>query len=435
MVGFALQQQRTEHDLLSLPRIIMKTKAFLFIFTASLLHAESPEMAMTPAPKTEPWFKPLVDVRVRYEYADIDGLDQSNALTIRERLGFKTKKINGFSLLVEGEFTQVPVGDYNAGAGNQAHPYDPKNSPIGDPRTNELNQAYLKYEGYDTVARAGRQQIVYDKAAFIGDVIWRQNQQTYDAVSFTNKSIDGLTFDYAYIGQVNRIFGSEADSPLTANFSNVQDLKSDIHLFHGIYTGVKGVTLGGYAYLMDFEDREGWDNNTFGVSATGDALGLTLYGEFAVQGDAGAKNEDTAYYTHFTVTKNVGKQAFILGLEYLDAGLQTPLSTVHAFNGWADAFIGGRVEGNHNGLADLYVSHSMPIFYGMKWTNLVHAYGDSEISADIGWEFNSLLVKKFNDNFTAIAKLGLFESEGDAFVGAKAVPTAARFSLEMNYTF
>jgi len=414
----------------------MKTKVLLFLSTASLLHAGSPEAEFKAAPKPEPWIKPLVDIRMRYEYGDIDGLDQSNALTIRERLGFKTKKFNGFSLLAEGEFTQVPVGDYNSGGGKLAYPYDPENTVIADPRTSELNQALISYEGFDTVAKVGRQKIVYDNAAFIGDVIWRQNQQTFDGITLSNKSIPGLTLDYAYIGQVNRIFGNEADSPLTAGFSNVQDLESSIHLLHGSYTGIKGVTLGGYAYLMEFDDRASWDNNTFGVSAKGDLLGLTLFGELAIQDEAGiATAEDTAWYTHLTATKVLGKQSFTLGLEYLDAGFQTPLATLHAFNGWADAFIGGRAEGTHNGLADLYVSHTIPIFYGIKWTNVLHAYGDSGISTGIGWEYNSLLVKKFDDHFTAIAKLGLFESEGDPFVGKKALPTTARVSIELNYTF
>jgi hypothetical protein len=67
--------------------------------------------------------------------------------------------------------------------------------------------------------------------------------------------------------------------------------------------------------------------------------------------------------------------------------------------------------------------------------NALHAYGDNNISADYGWEYNSVLVKKFDDNFTAIAKFAQFESEGDVFSGKSALPTTSRFSIEMNYTF
>ena len=108
---------------------------------------------------------------------------------------------------------------------------------------------------------------------------------------------------------------------------------------------------------------------------------------------------------------------------------------MHAFNGFADAFIGGRIEGTHNGLTDAYISHTIPIFFGIKWSNVLHAYGDNTISTGYGWEYDSVLAKKFDDHFTAIAKFSHFETEGDAFVGAAGLPTTSRFSIELNYTF
>jgi hypothetical protein len=424
----------------------MKTKFALFLSTASLLHAGSPDLETTIAPKPEPWIKPLIDIRARYEYGNVSPLDDSNSLSIRERVGFKTMKWNGLSLLAEGEFTQVAGADSNAGAGPNAYPYNPSNTVIADPRNAELNQAYVQYEGFDTTAQVGREKIIYDNAAFIGNVGWRQNEQTFDGITVVNKSIDGLTFKAAYINQVNRIFGTEADSPLVAVaptatkpakiFSNVQDIDGNVGLLNASYTGVKGLTLGAYTYLMEFEDKENWDNNTFGMIATGDVLGLTLYGELAYQDKAGFGADDDAFYFHAIATKKFGTQSVSLGVEQLNAGFKTPLATVHAFNGWADAFINGRLEGNHNGLTDVYASHTIPIFFGMKWTNVFHIFGDDEISTGYGWEYDSMLVKKFNDNFTAIAKFAFFESEGDVFlVNGTAVPDTSRFSIELNYVF
>jgi hypothetical protein len=423
----------------------MKTKFALFLSTAGLLQAGSPDLEV-PATKPAPWITPTLDIRARYEYGDVDPKDESNALTFRERVGFKTMKWNGLSILAEGEFTEVAVGDYNAGGGKTAYPKDPGNSVIADPRNAELNQAILQYEGFDTTAKVGRQKLIYDNAAFVGNVGWRQNEQTFDAISLSNKSIEGFTFSYAYVDQVNRIFGEEADSPLVAIpgtsttpatiFDNVTDIESNSSLINGSYTGIKGVTLGGYAYLMEFEEKENWDNNTFGLSAKGDVLGLTLYGELAWQDKAGFAADGDAFYAHVTATKTFGTQTFTLGVEQLNAGFKTPLATVHTFNGWADAFIGGRIEGNHNGLTDVYASHTIPLCYGMKWTNVFHIYGDDEISTGYGWEYDSMLVKKFNDNFTAIAKFSFFESEGDPFIeNGKAVADTNRFSVELNYTF
>lgn len=421
----------------------MKTKFAILLSTTSLLHAGAPELGPTPMPKPEPWIKPLIDIRVRYEYADIDAKDQSNALTFRERLGFKTKKWNGFSALVEGEFTQVAVSDYNANAGPDAFPYDPNNSAIADPRNAELNQAILGYDGFDTTLKLGRQKIVYDNAAFIGNVGWRQNEQTYDAISLTNKSIDGLTFNYAYIDQVNRIFGAEADSPLTTTplFDNVQDISSSINAINASYTGIKGVTLGAYAYLMQFEDKENWENNTFGMSAKGDVFGVTLYGELAWQDQAGFNTDQDAFYSHFVASKTLWKQTFALSVETLGAGFKTPLATIHAFNGYSDVFVGGRTEGNHNGLTDISFSHTIPLFWGLKWTNVFHAFGDNDISTNYGWEYDSVLVKKFNDNFSALAKFAIFESEGDPYITKQfnkkqvGLPDTTRFSVQLDYTF
>lgn len=411
----------------------MKVKFALFLSTASLLHAGPPEMETTLQPKPEPWIKPIADIRARYEFADINGFDPSHAATLRARLGMKTKTWNGFSALVEGEFSQALVDDYHGGA-RGADPFDLKNSLIADPETTEINQAYLQYSGFDTTAKLGRQRIIYDNAAFIGNVGWRQNEQTYDAISLANTSIDALTLNYAYINQVNRIFGSDADGGLLPNNSNVQDIGSNVHLLNASYTGVSGVTLGGYIYLMDF-DRQSWNNNTFGVSAKTKQFGLDLYGELAFQDKAGFLADDEALYAHFTGTKVMGTHSLTLGIEHLDAGFKTPLATVHLYNGFADVTDPGRIEGTHRGLTDLYLSHTMPLFAGIKWTNVLHAFGDNELSTGYGWEIDSVLVKKFDAHFTAIAKIAHFESEGDAYVGKVALPTTSRISVELNYTF
>ena len=416
----------------------MKTQTAILLATAPALCAGTPQAVVTP-PSQGDWITPLVDIRTRYEFADVDGTDVSHAWTFRERLGLKTMAWNGLSALVEGEFSQAAVDDYNGGAPG-ADPFDPANSPILDPETNELNQAYLQYEGFDTIVRAGRQRIVYDNSAFIGDVIWRQNQQTYDAVSLTNKSVDGLTLNYAWLNQVNRIFGSEADAPLAPGFANVEDIAASAHLFNASYTGIEGLTLGGYAYIMNFEDVGAWDNNTFGASAKKDLLGVTLYGELAWQDKAGILGDEDAMYAHVTATRELAAGdtklgSLTLGVEHLDAGFKTPLATVHAFNGFADVTDAARISGAHNGLTDLYLAHTIPVFSGIKWTNVLHAMGDNELSGGYGWEYDSVLVKKFDDHFTAIAKFAWFNSEGDGYVGAAPLPDATRFSVELNYVF
>jgi hypothetical protein len=420
----------------------MKSKIVLFLSTTSLLYAGNPDLETSlTTTKPEPWIKPTIDIRARYEYGDVDGFDQSHALTFRERLGLKTIEWNGLSAFIEGEFTQAAIDNYNSGAGPTAEPFDPLNTTIPDPETNEFNQGYIQYSGFDTVAKVGRQKIVYDNAAFIGNVGWRQNEQTFDAISFTNKSIDGLTFNYAFVNQVNRIFGSDADSPISAGpppFTNVEYVGADVHLLNASYSGIKGLTLGGYAYIMNFEDLGAWDNNTFGISAKGNLGGIDLYGEFAYQDKAGTLGEGTATYAHTTATKTFGSQSITVGFESLGAGFKTPFATAHAFNGFADVTDGGRISGAHNGLSDIYLSHTTPLFLGIKWMNSIRALGDNDMTAGYGWEYDSVLTKKFDDNFTAIAKFAHFESEDDIYINNPlnaGLPTTSRFSIELNYTF
>ncbi|MBK1883819.1 alginate export family protein [Luteolibacter pohnpeiensis] len=400
----------------------MKNQFAVLLFTSSFATAGSPDLLTTlPATAKEPsWITPTINIRARYEFADVDGFDASHALTIRERLGLKTRDWNGFSALVEGEFSQAAIDDYNGGAAG-AKPFVLNNSVIGDPETNELNQAFLQYSGFESMVRLGRQRIIYDNAAFVGNVGWRQNEQTFDAFSISNKSITDLTLNYAFVDQVNRIFGSDA-------IGIARNVDSNLHLFNAAYTGFEGLQLGGYVYLMDFDQPSGWNNQTYGFSAAGNLLGFDLYGEFAYQQDAGPANSLNACYYHGTAGKKFGDQNVTIGLEHLDAGFQTPLATVHAFNGYADAFIGQRIAGTHGGISDIYLSHTLPLVAGLKWTNVAHAFGDDAISTDLGWEFDSVLVKKFDESFTAIAKFAHFESEGK-------LPTTTRFSVEMNYSF
>ena len=188
----------------------------------------------------------------------------------------------------------------------------------------------------------------------------------------------------------------------------------------------------------DHKDLSAWDNNTFGLSAKGALGGIALYGELAYQDKAGVAGEDDAIYSLATATNAFGTQSLTLGLEHLDAGFKIPLATVHAFNGFADVTDGARISGAHNGLTNLYISHTIPICYGIKWMNVLHAMGDNEISAGYGWEYDSVLTKKFDDNFTAIAKVAFFESEGDDYTANgrnDSLLTTARFSVELNYTF
>lgn len=402
----------------------MKTTLLLTTAAAvTALHAGTPVPAPLETPKETSWLIPTLDARLRYEFSNVGGFDDSHALTLRARPGLKTIEWNGFSALAEGEFTGAAIDDYDGGAPG-ADPFDPANSLVADPQNAELNQAFLKYHGFDTTVIAGRQRIIYNNAAFVGNSGWRQNEQTYDAASVGYESEGGFKASYAWVNRVNRIYGAQADDA----FSEVD---SNVHLLNASYSGFENVTLAGYVYLMDFHDRtlSGWDNDTYGGFVETPVAGIDLHAEFAVQNDAGPANDLTACYFHLNASKTMGKCTLMAGVEQLDNGFQTPLATLHGTNGYADTTDSLRAAGTTGGLTDNYISFTAPLPWDLKWTNVAHFFGDNNVSADFGFGWDSLLMKKFDDHFSATAMLGYFDSNDSRYL------PATKASIQIDYAF
>ena len=151
--------------------------------------------------------KPILDTRLRFESVEQDGVAQTaEAITLRGRLGFESGKIAGTALLAEGEFIRPIVEDYNSTInGNGVYPI------VADPRSSELNRLQLTNTSLPlTSVTVGRQRIVLDDHRFVGNVGWRQNEQTFDAIRVVNKSVSHLTLDVTYLNQVNRVFGRDS---------------------------------------------------------------------------------------------------------------------------------------------------------------------------------------------------------------------------------
>ena len=74
-----------------------------------------------------------------------------------------------------------------------------------------MGQGFIQYASGDTTVRAGRQELIFDNARFVGNVGWRQHHQTFDAINVSNESVAGATFRYAYVDRVHRIFGDRQD--------------------------------------------------------------------------------------------------------------------------------------------------------------------------------------------------------------------------------
>ena len=350
-------------------------------------------------------------LRARYEYADIDGASESNALTLKTNISYKFAEQNGVGGFVDiADVSALDYGEYNA-AGLNGVP----GSVIADPETTEVKQAYLSYAAEGATFKLGRQRIIYDGARHVGNVGWRQDEQTYDAFSASYKS-GAFTADYAYIWEVNRIF------------AEARDADSETHLLNASYT-VEGHKFGGFAYIYDFEEGITLDAETYGIYAKGKfPVGETsvgYYAEYAIQdNDAG---EDTDYL-HLVADVAVAGFTFGAGYEVLGAEdgtrFLTPLATAHKFNGWADTYLN---NGGPEGLEDIYFFIKGKIAGTAPFTVAYHIFDSNDGSANEGEELDASVAYKFNKNFTGLLKT--------AYYNGDTIADRTRFWAQLQFTY
>jgi hypothetical protein len=274
---------------------------------------------------------------------------------------------------------------------------------IADPESHELNRLWLSYSGFDSKIKVGRQRIILDNARFVGNVGWRQNEQTFDAVTLTNSSLDDLKLFYGYIWHTQRIFGSE-----TPALPAQTDFDGSTHLVNFAYSGLPNATIATYAYFMDLDNDAGsaQSNNTYGAYIAGavpmDSLSLGYRAEYAFQTDgAGSPLSYEANYYHLETTATLEKKHVAgVGYESLEPQFRTPLATLHAFNGFADKFLVTPPDG----LADLYVFAGTKLPWDVGFKAIYHWFGAQGGSLEYGSEVDLVLSKQINENWSVLGK-------------------------------
>lgn len=369
--------------------------------------------------------KASLNVRVRYEEVSQSGLKEAEALTLRTRLGYTLTALpGGLTAMVEAENITSPSGDRYSQAG--INPGGAGRAIVADPETTEINQAWLAWQRQETTATLGRQRLVLDNARFIGDVGWRQNMQTFDAVVVQDKTLPKTTLTYGWIGRVNRVFGD--DHP-QGNWD------SDSHVFNASYRGLHAGTLTAYAYLLDFANAAAQSSATYGAAFAGataldEGLKLTYRLEAATQSDHGAS--PLHYSTSYTALE-LGVEgrpgALVLGYERLgsdgNGSFRTPLATLHAYNGWADLFLSTPA----NGLADTYARASATLPGEIAIVAVHHWYQATRGGADYGTEFNLQVSRKFGTHVTGTAKYARFQRDSVTF------PDVDKLWLQVEVTY
>lgn len=373
--------------------------------------------------------KPSVNLQLRHESVEQNNaLQDADATTVRARLGYTTDTWQGFGAMLEAE-SVIALGNksYDSKASGDTH--TGTHSVIVDPEDTEINQAYLSYSGIaNTTVKWGRQRIILDNARFVGNVGWRQNEQTFDAFSVVNKSLPDTTITAAYVTNVNRIFSDNAAAPTSGAFGGNHRMQST--LLNVNYKGWSFADIVGYAYLLDYDPTTAFTANssdTYGIRLNGNApMGgnkLLYTAEYAQQSDA--HGNATSYTTNYTLLEAgidvTGVAVFKLGYEVLgsDGGVankqfKTPLATLHAFNGWADTFLVTPT----NGLKDTYVSANTKLA-GVNLGAVYHDYSADVTTAtinDLGSEVNLVASYTFDKNYSVGLKYADY-SAGDAAAG------------------
>lgn len=372
---------------------------------------------------------------LQYRYEKVSNLgkaapNSANASTVRLRLGYETGTYEGFSAMVEAESVKA-LGNksYDSKAtGQTANGY----AVVADPEATEINQGYLSYSSIPvaTNVKWGRQRIILDNARFIGNVGWRQNEQTFDAVTVVNASLPDTRITAGYLTNVNRIFSDNAASGSSGAFAGNHKMRSPI--LNVSYKGWSLAELVGYSYMLKYDTSTAFtanSTNTYGFRLNGNTSAgenkLLYTAEYARQSDG--SNNPTRFKTNYRLLEggvDMTSAVFKLGYEVLgtDSGattkatglvttksFSTPLATLHTFNGWADLFLVTPAQG----LKDVYVSAGTTLA-SIKLGAAYHDFSADKSTATIGnygTEWDIVATKSLSKNYAIGSKYATYKTK------------------------
>jgi hypothetical protein len=351
--------------------------------------------------------KPYVNLRYRFENVDEDGSSKdAHASTLRTVLGWESAGYRGWSIFGEAENVAVLGNDLydNRGAGSLSNGVADR-PVVADPAITEINQAGVRFRNDDWTMVAGRQELVLGDTRFVGNVGWRQNHQSFNALRIDNQSLERARVGYAYVDRVQRIFGDSLD--LSG------------HLLNAALDAGRAGTLTVYGYLLDYRDPGAAGNSTAtwgaelsGKRALSDALSLLYEIEYAHQSDYADNPANVdAGYGFVMLGAAWSKINARLGWEILegapgDGRFTTPLATLHKFNGWADKFLATPA----NGLEDRYLQVDGKI-RSLEWLARVHDFDAESSGASYGSELDLQLLYRTTSQIVVALTGALYDAD------------------------
>ena len=409
---------------------MLKNGGIIAVLCAVALSVPNPVVAADAFTEALIGGKASGDIRLRYEDVSDDATaDDGEALTVRTRLGYETAPFMGFTAMAEFEDVRSVFGvdGYQVPGGS-----NPPNATILDRDVTEVNRAFIRYRGVSRLDLGyGRQRIIYDNARFIGNVGWRQDEQTFDGFTAAYTGLTDFAINYAYLTRVNGV-----DETLDSD-----DI--DDHLLNIVYSGLGIGKLSGYAYLLDHQDETDIAVNAGLRFHTSDTYGARFDGAYALpiampvrllytleyatqefETSAGIERradylfgETGVVYTRPAVMFTAKVAYEELGTDDGLYGFQTPYATKHAFNGWADKFLVTPASGLQDTFVTLGVNLIPPkVNVLVAYHVYEYDYKSERGDFDYGDEWNMQVIKVLSPNYTIGLKYAAYSGEDGPYL-------------------
>ncbi|MEL6416176.1 MAG: alginate export family protein [Pseudomonadota bacterium] len=355
------------------------------------------------------------DARLRYDFVDQNNFPEtSNALTLSARAALEWTPADWLSGLIEVEGVGAIVDDFSDLPGPAL------DKPlIPDPDHLDINRLQIQADlGQGGFVTLGRQTLRIDDQRFLGMAPFRQNTRSYDAVRLSARTQSTHTFQAGYIAKVNRPLGNrtvigEFDSDSWFANANFQTPAGRVGVFH---------------YALDLETGPDANRNrtlssqTSGIRFDGryhrSNLKLDFEASYAHQTDHA--DNPLSYSADYYL---VDLKTFIANLEaslrheVLGAGgaqaFQTPLASLHKFQGEADVFLSTPIDGiADTSLSFKYNGGAFGPFKDITPKISLHQFKADRGGATYGQEIDLVLQAKLAD---FKLKLSLSDYNADAF--------------------
>ncbi|MFU8831823.1 MAG: alginate export family protein [Wenzhouxiangella sp.] len=354
------------------------------------------------ASAAEDQWQTTIDVRYRVELVDVETMAKdATASTVRLRLGLVSPDWSGWSVGAMAHGNRAVLRErFNSTAnGKTQYPV------VADPDDEGLSQAWVRYRASERFRTTlGRQRIIEDNHRFIGNVGFRQLEQTFDAVTLDWQPAPGWQVNLNYLDKAHRVFGRSNPNALLA--------EADLDAWMGTLSrSLESATIAIYAHRLVFDDRPASHRN-LGVRIIGSMPGehgLEYRAEFARQaGLRELSNVSEQNYLHLRLGQRLDNWHWFAAHERLggdrEYAFQTPLATLHAHNGWTDQFLTTPAAG----LIDTHLAAGARVG---SWTGLVkiHDFRSDAGSRRFGNEYGIMVSRPLPAGLNVEAKLAHFD--------------------------